>query len=452
MDQVFSFSTELIKRNIDRGEFGLERESLRVDSEGFLSHTKHPFQENPGITRDFCENQVELITDVFDNADDVLQDLGKLQSQVVQTLHGLEEGREYLWPFSNPPYVKGESDIPVAQFQGEQKQKTEYRNYLAKKYGKRKMLFSGIHFNYSFSDEMIKDSYREVVSGAKKALRQPPGRASKREMPYQEYKNRVYLDLEKKVTRYSWLIVYLTAASPVTDDSFLQTGEEPQYASVRCGEQGYWNDFVPVFDYANLETYIQSIEELIRSGQLKAASELYYPVRLKPKGENSLEHLRDRGINHIELRMLDVNPLSPIGIMKEDVEFLHYFLLYLASQDEITLTEEEQRDAIRNEKRGAEFDDTRVMIKEPDGSYRPIRQAALLVLQDMEDFYGKLGETTVLRTIQYQKDKLVIPENRYADRIWHSYGTDYVKRGLRLAGEYEERLLKYRNAKESRQT
>jgi glutamate--cysteine ligase len=309
------------------------------------------------------------------------------------------------------------------------------------------MLFSGIHFNYSFSDEMIQDSYREAVSGAKKTLRQPPEQASNHEMPYQEYKNRVYLDLEKKVTKYSWLIVYLTAASPVTDDSFLQTGEEPQYASVRCGEQGYWNDFVPVFDYESLETYIQSIEELIRNGQLKAASELYYPVRLKPKGENSLEHLRDRGINHIELRMLDVNPLSPIGVMKEDVEFLHYFLLYLASQDEITLTAEEQRDAIRNEKRGAEFDDTRVMIKEPDGSYRPIRQAALLVLRDMEDFYGKLGETAVLRTIRYQKDKLLIPQNRYADRIWHSYGTDYVKQGLLLAGEYEERLLAYRNTK-----
>ena len=36
------------------GNFGLEKESLRVDEKGFLAHTSHPFLENKNIDRDFC--------------------------------------------------------------------------------------------------------------------------------------------------------------------------------------------------------------------------------------------------------------------------------------------------------------------------------------------------------------------------------------------------------------
>lgn len=179
----------IIKENMDKGEFGLEKESLRVDVDGFLSHTRHPFEEQPNITRDFCENQLELITDVFDNVEDVLRHLEQLQSEVVETLQQLKTGKELLWPFSNPPYVKGEEDIPVAQFEEEQKEKTEYRNYLAGKYGKRKMLFSGIHLNYSFAEEMLKQGYQMQVSKEKQRVSQ------KERLNYQHYKNRLYLQL-----------------------------------------------------------------------------------------------------------------------------------------------------------------------------------------------------------------------------------------------------------------
>ena len=46
------------------GKFGIERETLRVDSQGKLAQTPHPFGSDEHITRDFCENQIELITPV----------------------------------------------------------------------------------------------------------------------------------------------------------------------------------------------------------------------------------------------------------------------------------------------------------------------------------------------------------------------------------------------------
>ena len=41
-----------------KGKFGLERETLRVDINGRLAQTPHPFTEDGNITRDFCENLV----------------------------------------------------------------------------------------------------------------------------------------------------------------------------------------------------------------------------------------------------------------------------------------------------------------------------------------------------------------------------------------------------------
>lgn len=425
-----------IKENINKGEFGLEKEALRIDENGFLSHTKHPFAAHPNITRDFCENQVELVTDVFDSAADARQHLKELQSAVVKRLQQQKTKKEWLWHFSNPPYVKGEDDIPIAQFDYEQRSKTEYRNYLAEKYGKRKMLFCGIHLNYSFSDKMLQEAYQKVKSDF---------------LNYQSYKDQVYLKLAKQAVRYSWFLVYLMAASPVLDSSFFtnfKDGEKQKdeilekYASIRCGKYGYWNDFTPVFHYENIKTYTESIEAYIRQGMLISVSELYYPVRLKPKGENSIEHLRENGISHIELRMLDVNPLSMIGIFEEDLEFLHYFLIYLTRFSDAEFTEEEQLRAVINVKNAARFKEEEIFIETGVNKTQQIKKAAMDILENMEVFYGKLNEKKVLETIQYQKDKISVPNNRYADRIMQEYGNNYVKKGVALSEKYAKEITK----------
>lgn len=149
------YDNSFINGNIFKGEFGLEMESLRVDKNGFLAHTKHPFIGNVHIDRDFCENQVEMITNVCYSVQQLHSEIGKLRNTVVDRLKKLESGQEYLWSFSNPPYVRGEDDIPVAKFTEELKEKEIYREYLAEKYGKKKMLFSGIHFNFSFPKEIL---------------------------------------------------------------------------------------------------------------------------------------------------------------------------------------------------------------------------------------------------------------------------------------------------------
>lgn len=419
-----NFNIPVVRRHMEECEFGLEKENLRVTPDGFLSHTKHPFPGNLQVEKDFCESQTEMITGVWNSVEEVCREMEHIHMEAAKRLLTLKSGKEFFWPFSNPPYIKGERDITIAVFKGEQKKKEEYRKYLARKYGRRKMLYCGIHVNVSFPDEFLMACLKE--SG---------------ETSLWDYKNKFYLELAQKTVKYSWLLVYLMAASPVFDGSFFKDedlGKDvlKNYASPRCSEIGYWNPFIPILDYGDLGSYIQSIQKYIDQGMLREAAELYYPVRLKPEGENSLENLKENGINHIELRMMDLNPLSPIGIRKEDLQFLHLFLLYLLSIEEETWGAAEQIAAVKNERRAARYHEESIGIETRWNSVLPVSVASLNVLSAMEKFYDEVGWKGAKEIIYNQKRKVVSPENRYVVKIRRDFQKDYVKRGLELAKKY----------------
>lgn len=419
---------KLINNYILEGQFGLEKESLRVDEHGFLAHTPHPFTESEKIDRDFCENQIEIITGVNGSAEAVYEELKGLHNTAVRRLYHLKSGREYIWNFSNPPFVKSEEDIPIAKFHGEFHGKELYREYLAEKYGKKKMLFSGIHFNFSFSENYLREAFEES-----------------RLENYGEFKNRLYLNLAQKVVRYGWLIVYLTAASPLMDGSFENYNDLGKdilspYASGRCSEIGYWNDFVPIIDYSDLNTYVDSIQEYVDLGQLKNPAELYYPVRLKPLGEHSLKNLKETGVNHIELRNIDLNPLADTGVQREDIEFLHLLLVYLNVQEDRKLEDFEQIMAIRNIKESARFDDESIVIETGWSNKENIRKEALGILTEMEEFFRKPGWEETQKVLDYQKNKVINEKERYAKKIMNAFDGGYVKQGLEAAKTYAKKI------------
>ncbi|MCD8326821.1 MAG: NAD/NADP octopine/nopaline dehydrogenase family protein [Lachnospiraceae bacterium] len=78
-------SPELAKLLLS-GSFGLEKESLRTDEAGFLSHTPHPFMDNPNIVRDFCENQTEINTSVQPSPHAVVAELERHTRTIQKTL------------------------------------------------------------------------------------------------------------------------------------------------------------------------------------------------------------------------------------------------------------------------------------------------------------------------------------------------------------------------------
>lgn len=420
---------EYIREHLLDGMFGLEKESLRVLSDGSFSHTPHPAPNDKHIVRDFCENQIEINTDPYDSAEEAIKALTECEGKLKDKLVRMEEP-EYLWPFSNPPYIKGEEDIPIAVYTGDEAWKTEYRKHLSGVYGRYKMTFSGIHVNYSFSEELLRHEASLTFDGAGKEIT---------DEAYRQFKDDFYVSLTEKMSYCGWLLVALTAASPVMDGSFtggnfddtVNTG----MASVRCSESGYWNFFDPVFDYSSLEKYADSIEEYVASGRLNASSELYYPVRLKPNTAYSVDNLREYGAGHIELRMYDLNPFVPEGLDIRDVEFAQYLLVFLASLGRVNLTEDEQRKAVQNFKNAAHFNLDSIEIVGKCGFAENIRDAAHGLMESMSSFYASMldDDSHFKDIIAFESSKIDDDRNRYANRVLEEYGQDFVRKGLELA-------------------
>lgn len=411
------------------GSFGLERENLRITENGRLSHTPDPFACNAHIVRDFCENQVEINTPVVHTPTEAVEALRQYDCLIQQTLHSLPQP-ELLWPFSNPPFIANEADIPVARYYGAESSKTEYRNYLSDRYGRYKMTFSGIHFNYAFSDELLKADFARSGEG-----------------DFRTYKDRLYLSLAEQCAAYSWLMVAITAASPLLDGSYVKKGVSGEtifngMASSRCSELGYWNAFTPILDYSSLDAYVDSIQNYVSDGLLHYPSELYYPVRLKPAGSYRLETLRENGVDHIEFRMIDLNPLSENGVDVRDVHFAQLLLVWLASVPLPSLTVREQVQAVQNYKYAAHFDLKTVKLVLPDGEVCSAADAGLRILEEMEAFYRNYSEE-VRSVLAFQKAKFVDMERRYAWQIFHTFETAFAENGLLLARQRQKEALQY---------
>ena len=418
MDIRLHMEDRSVRELAEKGSIGLERESLRVTPDGHMAQTPDPFSGEKNIVRDFCENQTEINTPVCDSVEDVMAELKKYHEVIVERLKQLDTP-EYLWPFSNPPYIVNEADIPIAQFRGADHYKQEYREYLSDRYGRYKMTFSGIHFNYSFSEELLRFNhmYHE-------------------EMRYEAYRDYFYLSLAAKAQAYNWLVVALTAASPLLDSSYVEKGVYGRdvfngMGSTRCSELGYWNYFTPILDYSEISNYAESILSYIERGLIRSAAELYFPVRLKSFHEYSPCSLCESGVSHIELRMIDLNPLTPYGIDERDVRFIKLYLIWLASLPAIPMKANEQVMAIQNTKNAARYDLKTVNILMPDGRSLHATEAAEEILNQMSAFYERVGDEEAKKVLDYQMEKVRIPELRYAWRIREEFGDGFVEKGLK---------------------
>ena len=113
-----------------QANFGIERESLRVDRQGKLAHTPHPSclgaQKFPPLysNRFFCEFQMELITPVAKSTTEARRFLGAITDEAGRSI----SKDELLWPLSMPPRINAQ-EIQVAQLENEFER--HYRNYLA---------------------------------------------------------------------------------------------------------------------------------------------------------------------------------------------------------------------------------------------------------------------------------------------------------------------------------
>ncbi len=429
---IFSAS-ELLK-----GKFGLEREGLRVDSKCNLSDRKHPevFGEqskNPYITTDFSESQVELITPICDNVEQVYNYVNALYDIVA-----IEIGDEYIWPQSMPCNTPDDSNIPVALYNDNSSER-EYRERLLNKYGGKKQLISGIHFNFSFSDDFLMKLYREYNV----------------DKSFKEFKNNIYLKMARNYLRYRWLMVYLFGSttamhksyvkecvdrlSKVADESYSNDGA----LSYRNGCCGYRNKTELFPYYSSVDEYIASIQSFINDGVILSHKELYSQVRLKAQdNKNYFESLSRDGINYLEYRTIDINPFEKGGISLEDLKFMQIFNLYLLIKEEnsYNLWQEE---ATHNQFIIASYGQNDIMLKR-DGEDISRIDWSMEIINEIKDINVAL-KLKLDDVIEHISNKIKDSKLTYAHKISELINEKgYIDAHLELAQKYKKQAYNNR--------
>jgi len=431
---------EKSSHDVLNGNYGIEKENVRVDETGRLALTPHPrdFGDkllNPYITTDFSESQVEMVTPICANLKEAYNFLENLHNIVSLTLKS-----EYLWPQSNPPVLPEEDEIPIAVFSSAGMEKRKYREKLAQKYGRKKQMLSGIHVNFSFKDEFIKALHAEFGKN----------------ISYRDFKDDLYLKLTRNLLKYRWLLVYLTGASPVFHKSFADNklssicyeldGEScfiDGQNSLRNSEYGYHNSEEFLIDYSSLQGYANSLQALIDSGKIQSPSEFYNAVRLKSmysEAKGILSQLTDSGIKYIELRLFDLNPFCKIGISLEDLHFVNLFIVYMFLKQSLPFDEKQQRIANKNHYLATVMtDDAR--IYNDAGEPVSLRHEALKIIDDIGEMVQTLGVDTDYLTdvVRSCRERVSEPEKAYARRIIEEIkGKSFIGFHMEKAREYME--------------
>ncbi|RQO60613.1 glutamate--cysteine ligase [Paucibacter sp. KBW04] len=342
---------------------GIEKESLRVLPSGMLALSPHPAPlgsalTHPHITTDFSESQVELITGVHAGVEDCLNELTEVHQAVYQTLHALGKNQpeERLWVGSMPCGLPTDETIPLGRYGKSNvgRSKSVYRMGLGQRYGRRMQTISGIHYNWSL-----------------------PGVTSEQ-----------YFGLIRNFRRHSFLLLYLFGASPALCSSFVAGRQHelqpigegslhmPYGTSLRMGRLGYQSDAQSslAVSYNSLESYAASLQEALTrpypayeaigvrnpggdynqlsTSLLQIENEFYGTIRPKRvirSGERPLHALRERGVEYVEVRCMDLDPFVPVGIAAQTVRFLDVFLLHCLTQPSPPDTPEEIRALAHNQ-------------------------------------------------------------------------------------------------------
>ena len=347
---------------------GIEKESLRVTPQGALALTPHPGElgsalKHPHITTDFSESQLELITGVHPAVGPCLAELERIHQFVYSRI-----GDEVMWCASMPCGLPAEDKIPIGRYGSSNigRAKSVYRMGLAHRYGRRMQAISGVHYNFSLPDPAWP-------------------------LPGYRDRNEAYFALIRNFRRSGWLLLYLFGASPAVCSSFVQGRAHkllklsegslylPYATSLRMGRLGYLSEAQDslAVSYNSLESYAAGLQDALTkpypkyeaigimngvdyrqlsTSLLQIENEFYSTVRPKRRirtGERQLHALRERGVEYVEVRAMDLDPFSATGIAPATCRFLDVYLLHCLLSESPPDTKEEIAAIGRNKQKVA---------------------------------------------------------------------------------------------------
>lgn len=356
---------------------GIEKESLRVASDGALSMTEHPpglgsALTNQFITTDFSEALLEFVTPAFETTWEALHCVCDIHQFTYSKL-----GDEMLWPASMPCRIPEDDKIPLARYGTSNvgQMKTIYRRGLGHRYGRQMQTIAGVHFNYSVPKNFWL-AYRDILGET---------------TDVDEFRSEHYLGLIRNFQRLGWIVLYLFGASPALCKSFaggnaasMQSFDDETYfqpfgTSLRMSDLGYSNQNQSRINISlnSLDEYVRDLGKAIETPEpsyeeigikvdgryrqlnanlLQIENEFYSPVRPKrvaESGEMPTAALERGGIEYVEIRSLDINLFDPCGINQNTMRFMEALVIYCLLTDSPKFDQEDLAENASNQAKTA---------------------------------------------------------------------------------------------------
>ena len=435
---------------------GVEKESLRATGTGALALTPHPEAlgsalTHPNITTDYSESQLELITGVHATPETCLEELLQVHQFTYRAL-----GEEMLWVSSMPCRLPADENIPIGRYGSSNvgRAKSVYRMGLAHRYGRRMQTISGIHYNWSL-----------------------PGITDPE-----------YFALIRNFRRHAFLLLYLFGASPALCSSFVAgrqhslqpLGEDtmhmPYATSLRMGPLGYQSDAQAslAVSYNGLDGYAASLHEALTrpypayeaigitnpggeynqlaTSLLQIENEFYGPIRPKRTilpGERPLHALRERGVEYVEVRLLDLDPFVPVGIKAPTMRLIDIFLLHCLLADSAPDTPEEIARIARNQHRTAACGrEPGLRLERGDGEVPLVEWGAQLlrecepIAQRLDAVHGSGDHVQALRGAAALLDQpQLLPSARVLAAMAQDFGNSFIDFTLAHSQQTRSKLL-----------
>ena len=470
VSQFLSAQQAQLLRGIQRG---YERECLRVDASGKLALTPHPALlgsklTHPWITTDYSEALLEFITPPSSDPAFPLQFLREIHRFSAAQLKD-----EVMWAGSMPCMLGEDTDIPLANYgtSNSAKMKVVYREGLGLRYGRHMQTIAGAHYNWSLPQAFWESLHT----------------CCKSKLSLQDFISERYFGLIRNFLRYGWLIPYLFGASPAVSESFLQGRKSdlqelapgtlygPYATSLRMSDLGYQNNAQDKLhiNFNSVTEYSQALEAAIRTPDpfyeemgvkskvdghwqqlsanlLQVENEFYAgirPKRIGQHGERPAKALQTYGVEYVEVRLFDLNPMVDIGITPEQSTFADVLLMMCLFRDSPPISAREQAENDENKRRivnRGRQPDLHLLVHNREQPFRPMAHE---LFDDMAPFaemldsaYGGEHYANTMATLRQRIDNPDLTPSAQVLAAAREAG-GYFKYAKQMAEQHHARLL-----------
>lgn len=299
-------------------QFGLEAKKHRILTNGRAS--RYPYPEslrsrryNIYLNSGFTDDMMDFETAPVVGAKNAVRQLKMLEQIMISHLH--EDER--LWPLSMAPGPTYQHDLDYLKDAFTKSWDQQTHDYLGNKYGIVQEILGDVHVNFSLDAGLISELYHRFYADR---------------FPSQvDFQNHLYFKIAQKFYLYQWLFTYLYGASPVSKDMPHSIPEDLQLPvrSLRCSDYGDDNLANEQVTYESYDQHFTELQDYLDNGTYYSMKEFFGPVRLRRHNQDTrdIKGMLAGGIDYLEFRNFDLDPLSRTGISDDTINFLELVLL-----------------------------------------------------------------------------------------------------------------------------